>query len=180
MGMKNWSYSSSKKNNLTKNWSYTIKEGEHAGKTLWSGRYCAVVGIVIYYDLDTDITYILATKRGKGTPDYKGYWCMPCGFLEADESGEQGVAREVFEETGIKYKPELFYLYGVQTEPELCNNGNVTLRYYNIVDEITKPNYVNINGEVDEVEEVKWIPVTEIDNYIWAFGHDDLIKNMFE
>ena len=162
-----------------KNWSYTIKEGEHAGKILWSGRYCAVTGIVIYNNLDTDIDYILATKRGKGTPDYQGYWCMPCGFLEADESGKQGVVREIFEETGIKYDPEKFWLWDVQTEPELCNNGNVTLRYYTVVDEMTTPNYVNINGEADEVEEVKWIPITEIDNYKWAFGHDDLIRKMF-
>lgn len=161
-----------------KNWSYTIKEGEHAGKTLWSGRYCAVTGVVLYNDLDTDIDYILATKRGKGTPDYQGYWCLPCGFLEADESGKQGVAREIFEETGIKYDPKQFWLWDVQTEPELCNNGNVTLRFYTLVDEMVTPNYVNINGEVDEVEEVKWIPVMEIDNYKWAFGHDVLIKEL--
>ena len=158
-----------------KNWSYTIKEGEHAGKTLWSGRYCAVTGIVIYNN-----EYILATKRGKGTPDYQGYWCMPCGFLEADESGPQGVVREIFEETGIKYNPKGFELYGVQTEPELCNNGNVTLRYTLIAEEMTEPNYVNINGEADEVEEVKWIPAAEIDNYKWAFGHGDLMKEILK
>ena len=164
-----------------KNWSYTIKEGEHAGKTLWSGRYCAVVGIVVFCEDDNFIAqniYILATKRGKGTPDYQGYWCMPCGFLEADESGQQGVAREVFEETGIQYDPKGFELYGVQTEPELCNNGNVTLRYIHLAKEMAEPNYVNINGEADEVEEVKWIRVSEIDNYKWAFDHDKLIKEI--
>ena len=30
-----------------KNFSYTIKEGEHKGETLWSGRYCAVLAMTV-------------------------------------------------------------------------------------------------------------------------------------
>lgn len=76
-----------------RNWSYTIKEGEHAGTTLWSGRYCAVSAFIFCYI--NDEWHILANKRGSGTPDYQGYWNCPCGFLEADESAKEGCAREV-------------------------------------------------------------------------------------
>ena len=61
-----------------KNWSYTIKEGEHTGKTLWSGRYCAVAAFVFCKIFGT--WCVLANKRGSGTPNYQGYWNCSCGF----------------------------------------------------------------------------------------------------
>jgi len=35
----------------------------------------------------------------------KGYWSLPGGVLEAGETLEQGIAREVLEETGLEVKP---------------------------------------------------------------------------
>lgn len=32
-------------------------------------------------------------------------------------------------------------------------------------------------GEEDEVEAIGWIPVDTVDNYKWAFGHDEIIKD---
>lgn len=183
---KNLSYDSSKKSNITRNWSYTITEGEHAGETLWSGRYCAVTGIVYckvnfphFKDNDVCDVYVLIEKRGKNTPDFQGKWCLPCGFLEANESGVEGVSRETFEETGIKINEEKFKLIGVQTNPFKSNKGHVTLRYAAEVDYMMTPNYCNINGEVNEVEDTRWVNVNQIDKYDWAFGHDELIKDFF-
>jgi hypothetical protein len=34
----------------------------------------------------------------------------------------------------------------------------------------------NKNAETGEVGEIKWIPISEIDNYDFAFDHDELIK----
>ena len=31
-------------------------------------------------------------------------------------------------------------------------------------------------GEVDEVTEVKWIPVSDVSRYQWAFNHLEVIK----
>lgn len=159
---------------IEKNWSYKITDTNHpkCGKTLWSGRYCAVTGIVCYID-ENDVNWFLITKRGSGAADYQGKWCMPCGFLEANETGEQGTIREVKEETGISIPKA--YLFSVETDPKYCNNGNVTLRYASILDEMPVPNYVNINGEENEVENVKWISEDEIENYDFCFNHKDLI-----
>lgn len=188
---------------MSKNWSYKITDENHPhfGKTLWSGRYCAVTGILFWmknplkYCWENDGTelrdevYVLIEKRGIGAADFKGKWCMPCGFLECDETGEQGLSREFYEETGIKVDYRNWNLFNIQTNPEKCNNGNVTIRYsmnirynqeVNSVDELPKPNYKNINGEVNEVAEVKWIKLSEIDNYEWCFNHDELIKEFFQ
>lgn len=159
-----------------KNWSYTITEGEHAGKTLWSGRYCAVAAFVFL--IDEGKVYILANKRGSGTPDYQGYWNCPCGFIEADESAEEACSREVLEETGYKIPANKFKLFGVETEPEKCNNGNITLRYRTIVEKDELENINTLSGEENEVDEIKWIPINEIDNYLWAFGHKERINEL--
>lgn len=170
---------------MEKNWCYKITDPNHpkCGTTLWSGRYCAVTGIVIRQMRNTNRDgfdyYVLANLRGNGTPDYQGYWNMPCGFLESNESGEEGVCREMFEECGYKVMPEDMGLFNVETDPRYCNNGNVTLRYFNIefCTKLPELKYTNINGEEGEVESVKWINVKDINNYKWAFNHNKLITD---
>ena len=164
------------------NWSYKITDLDHpkCGTTLWSGRYCAVCGIVLV-NCKQD-TFVLANLRGSGTPDYQGYWNLPCGFLEDNETGAEGVCREIFEECGLTLAPSCFSLFDVETDPLTCNNGNVTIRYIALrtILELPKLKYENINGEENEVESVKWINIKEIDNYKWAFNHDILIKKVEE
>lgn len=167
---------------MENNWSYKITDPNHpkCGTTLWSGRYCAVTGIVIRQTQNDDGRYnyyILANLRGPGTPDYQGYWNLPCGFLECNETGQEGVCREIFEECGYKLMPIQMQLFGVETDPRTCNNGNVTIRYSNLEYCLKLPElkYTNINGEEGEVELVKWINVNDINNYNWAFHHKNLI-----
>lgn len=172
---------------MEKNWCYTIKEGIHKGVTLWSGRYCAVSAFV--FMLNNGRWYILANKRGDGTPDFQGMWNAPCGYLEANESAKEGCSREVLEETGLYVNPDQFRLVYAETEPELCNHGNVTLRHIaSLIGEELDPNNniedpENISklkgGEVNEVSEIKWIPVKDIDKYQWAFNHGNIIKEIF-
>ena len=164
-----------------KNWSYKITEGEHAGETLWSGRYCCVAGFIFSHTNGNNVR-VLAVKRGQGCPDFQGMWCCPCGFLEADETGEEGIARETYEETGYDFPAKEFDLFKVETEPELCNKGHVTLMYVHILNQHEIENYVNKDWlPFDrESEEVKWIPIDEISKYDWAFGHDKIINELME
>ena len=163
---------------MEKNWSYKITDGPHTGKTLWSGRYCAVAAFV--FRRIEGIWTVLANKRGPGTPDYQGCWNAVCGFLEANETAQQGCSREIFEETGYEIKPEKFLQVYTQTDPETSNNGNVTLRHITIITE--KENLVRElpkGGEENEVDDVKWIPISQIANYKWAFNHEKTIIDLF-
>ncbi len=47
---------------------------------------------------------VLLVRRGK--PPSKGLWSLPGGALEAGERLEDGVRREVLEETGLKVEPQ--------------------------------------------------------------------------
>lgn len=183
---KDWEYNDeiTVKPTFEKNWCYKITDPNHpkCGTTLWSGRYTAVTGIVIRQILNDKGVYdyyVLANLRGSGTPDYQGYWNMPCGFLESNETGEEGVCREMFEECGYEVLPRQMELYNVETDPRFCNNGNVTIRYYNIetCTKLPELKYTNINGEEGEVESVKWINIRDIKDYKWAFNHKKLITD---
>ena len=152
---------------------------EFNGRTFWISRSIAVVGFIYGYDKDNN-RYILAVKRGTGTPDpeFVGCWCLPCGYLDYDETIEEALKREVFEETGLNIEnPYFMNLLDVNSDPKSDKRQNVTFRYGYIVQEpITEVKLTAKNSEKNEVADIKWIPTNEIDNYKWAFNHNELIK----
>lgn len=148
-------------------------EFEHEGKKYWYSRSVAVLGMIVGYK--DGVHYILANKRGENTPDYQGYWCMPCGYIDFDETTEQAIVREAFEETGVKLEDADFYLHSIDSIPE--DRQNVTIRYKTKHPiNINKHELTSKNSEDKEVDDIKWIDVADILNYKWAFNHDELIE----
>jgi 8-oxo-dGTP diphosphatase len=71
---------------------------------------CSACGRILYHNskpcvgaLIIDEDRILLVKR-KQEP-YKGYWDIPGGFLEGGEHPENGLLREIREETGLEVRP---------------------------------------------------------------------------
>lgn len=153
------------------------------GREYWISRSVAVIVIVFAYDLK-DKQYVLTVKRGKGTPDpeYVGATCLPCGYLDFDETTQEAAARELFEETGIKISPDNLKLISINDNPADDKRQNVTLRYFieilNIPVETLGRLLTSEFSEKDEVEFAEFIPVSEIDNYKWAFNQDKIIKQL--
>lgn len=150
-------------------------------RTLYDGRYCAVSGFL--FAVVRGKYSVLANQRGPGAPDYKGYWNCPCGFLERGENSKDGIAREIMEECIFKIDPEKLKIVYVETEPEKCNNGNVTIRHYAFLGKQYPIHWdptcgLDSGGEKDEVETVRWIPVESIGKYEWAFGHKETIEGL--
>ncbi len=69
---------------------------------------------------------VLLVKRAN--KPLQGYWAPPSGYIEIDETVEDGAAREVREETGYDIKIER--LIGVQSQPDA---GVVFLIYKGII-----------------------------------------------
>lgn len=157
----------------TKNKQVTAVED---GKKYWISRSCAVAAFVFIVDSQQQ-TYILANKRGQGTPDFQGYWNCPCGYIDWDESAPHAVCREIFEETGFVFTPNDFKLAGVNSEPTE-NKQNITLRYYTVVSVPSLYQMPRSGGENDEVAEIQLIPLSDLSKYQWAFNHDEIIKNI--
>lgn len=149
----------------------------YCGKEYWYSRAVATVPFVFCKNKE-DKWCVLANKRGEGTPDFQGYWNAPCGYLQFHVTGEENCSKETFEETNVKVAPEKFKLFGVETNPS-NNRQNVSLRYYALLDGTIDDYQTNSNNsEKNEVADIKWIPLDEVDNYEWAFGHNNMIKEL--
>lgn len=146
------------------------------GKEYWISR--AVTVSVFLFVKKNDTVYILANKRGSGTPDFQGYWNCPCGYLDWDENAKQAACREVLEETGYKLSPKMITLHSVITDPSE-NRQNVCLRFAGFVHYKMLKKLEMTGGEENEVSDVKLIPYKEIDKYKWAFEHDQIISEIY-
>ena len=162
------------KNRLNK--SYKTNDG-----TIWGSRSVAVVGVIFFRVAEQIL--VLAQKRSQKM-DAPGKFCVASGYLDWDESGKDGLIREVYEESGL-YLPNIenrkYHLdnnpFYVKSEPDE-HLQNVALNYSGFYDfeggdwkllELEK--FKN-----DEIEFIKLIPLKEIDKYEWAFNHDTRIK----
>ena len=97
--------------------------------------------------------------------------------LDYDENANQAMNREIYEETGLDIPGRRFIPYFVNSNPKE-NRQNVTIRFYCILkSDITEwCNFSKEKMEKDEVSDIKWIKVKDIENYQWAFNHNELIN----
>lgn len=150
------------------------------GRKLWYSRAVAAVGCVFYKD-GNDV-YVLANKRGSGTPDWQGCWSAPCGYLDFNETCEEACAREIREETGVFIASQDLTLVTVDTHPNHDTRQNVVFRYGIIISKEKAESFIltDIESEENEVAEIKWIPLDDMENYNWAFNHLSIIPKVYE
>lgn len=153
-----------------------------SGREYWISRSVAVVVFVFARDIYNQ-EYILAEQRGTGTPDpeYIGKYCIPCGYLDYDETIVQAAQRELIEETGLNFPTTDFKLLNINDLPKSDKRQNITFRYIvnsNVHIEDLSNLFTTKNSEKDEIESIKFIKLKDIDNYEWAFNHQELIKEI--
>lgn len=142
----------------------------------WFSRSVAVATAVLIQDEGQ--WYVLANERGQGTPDYQGYWNLPCGYLDYNETVEQAAMREVYEETGIKCQN--IKNIGHSSSPNE-NRQNVCFFFISFLNgSISDYNFSKDNMEEGEVGGIKWVPIDQADDVMWAFDHDELIHQILE
>lgn len=142
-------------------------------KTYWISRSIAVAGFA-FKKIGND-WFVLANKRGQGCPDFQGYWNCPCGYLEYDRTCVEQMMAECIEECGFKSNKDKWLFVGFNDSPEE-NRQNVTMRYVYICD--SDENFdlkLQKGGEKDEVDDIRWINLNELNSYHFAFGHKKLI-----
>ncbi len=84
--------------------------------------YNPVPGVGVIIELDGGV--VLVKRRFEPRA---GWWCLPAGFLEADESAEEGAVRECQEETGLDVV--LDDLFGVYSFPEGMQRSGLVIFY---------------------------------------------------
>jgi bifunctional NMN adenylyltransferase/nudix hydrolase len=106
--------------------------------------------------------HILLVKR-KAEPG-KGLWALPGGHLEMDETLQDGVIRELREETGIKVPVPVLkgsvHATHMFDDPFRSNIGRVVTfaSYIKLMDDTSLP---KVKG-ADDAEKARWVPISEI------------------
>jgi 8-oxo-dGTP pyrophosphatase MutT (NUDIX family) len=154
------------------------------GKVLFESRSVAVTAIVLCYDSSERKVYALVGERGPAV-DFSGTWCLVCGYLDWDESLDDAVRREVFEESGLDLRaleasgeaivPALPIF--VQSDPQ-ANRQNVTARF--VVELKRRVEPTNAHAEPGEVNQVRWIEIEPeaLAALPWAFNHDRILGEL--
>jgi 8-oxo-dGTP pyrophosphatase MutT (NUDIX family) len=161
------------------------------GRTFWISRSVAVVGVITAFlkkNYTTKGYYVLGVKRGQKV-DNSGKYCLPCGYLDWDETAEDGAKREVWEETGLDIdslsKGNGLFVFDspwkIVTDPALDAKQNISLYYGAVLDVEELPALTSENCEEGEVEKLEWIPIEEFtNNREWAFNHATRVEDFKE
>ena len=150
-------------------------EFEHNGQKLWYSRSLACNAIIfrLHEDFSVDV---LACKRGQGCEFNKGLWNVPGGFIDFDEDAKQCALRELHEETGISIDYSRIWFFKLDSQPRGARQTMVA-SHVGIFAKATTDTWIFSTeySEPDETEEIKWIPIEELDKYEWTRGQKENI-----
>ena len=101
---------------------------------------------------------------------FAGYWTLPGGHVEENESSENAVKREIKEETNLDFKPIFFKKYN-ESFPEF--NWKAEVKIY----------YGEVNGTIEidnESSKFRWFSLDEIKDMNLAFNHNEIINDFIK
>jgi len=110
---------------------------------------------------------ILLVKRSMNLLE-GGKWGLPAGYLEINETANQGILRELHEETG--WEGRVLELFRIITKPNRPNEDRQNVAFEFIVEATQK------TGNMDhESSAVEWIPWESIQFEALAFDHGETL-----
>lgn len=133
-------------------------QGNRTGKlhrrgTPWKkGEYGLIVCVWVYDGKGK----LLLTRRAKGK-SFAGTWENSGGAVKAGEESRPAIARELFEETGIRAKPEEFEFMGAERD------AHSHYHFYCLQRQTPLEEIVLLPGETDGV---KWVTFPQVHEMI--------------
>lgn len=118
----------------------------------------------VIFGFDSVKLKVLLVERGMAP--YKGRWAFPGGFLNMDESAEEGALRELKEETGLEgaYIRQFHTFSAPQRDPR---ERVITIAYYALV------RMQEVKGG-DDASDARWFALDEVPPL--AFDHDQILR----
>ena len=109
---------------------------------------------------------VLLIKRGN--EPYKGCWAFPGGFLNPDETAEEGALRELQEETNLR-EVELRQFHTFTDPHRDPRERVISIVFIGFLDE-----GVSVIEAGDDASDAKWFPLTQLPPL--AFDHDKILQ----
>ena len=130
----------------------------------------AVTTDVVVFTLRDCRLQLLLIRRGEAP--FQGHWALPGGFLAIDEDLEQGAARELEEETGVRgvYLEQLYTFGTPNRDPR---ERVISVAYFALV-----PSERLELKAASDAAEAAWFPLAELPPL--AFDHDRIIHTAHE
>lgn len=113
---------------------------------------------------------ILLVKRA--CEPFAGYWALPGGYLDPNETAAQAALRELQEETGlIGTRPRLI---GIFDDPNRHPRQAIAIAYA-VTIEYVPDGDPRTTAQPDEVQEIMWASPAALDDLQIAFDHRRII-----
>ena len=134
-------------------------------------KYCykyphpAVTTDCVIFGFDGEELKVLLIERGI-TP-YKGHWAFPGGFLNPNETAEEGARRELREETGLD-SAHIEQLHTYSTPDRDPRERVITIAYIALV------RIQDVRGG-DDAADAGWFPVENVPPL--AFDHAEILRD---
>ena len=166
---------------------FPIKDAE-TGKEYWISRSNAVAAVIYAKHPITGELHFLAEQRGPGCPDYVGCYAFLCGYLDFDETREEAIKREAYEELGLDLSPYNIIEWKTDDNPSHDPRQNIVTRYaieasWEYLNQVVQKRNLDSEsrgGEANEVSDLKLIPKSQAGSYKWAWNHLSLIATLEE
>ncbi len=158
---------------------------------VWVSRANSVDGIVLA--IADDGIRVLITKRSNTMYDSPNKFCVPCGYLDWEETRYEAMIREVYEETSL-YLPNYskYNIFDNSKQPFIVKDSpkdnvrqNISNIYLTVLD--FRGNMGDFPVEIEkftcrETALVKWLPLIDFYNIYnierdWAFNHEFAIAS---
>ncbi len=128
-------------------------------------------GIIPIYKKNNKF-YILLVKNSKG-----GHWGLPKGTPELNENPSETAKRELSEETGItkiKIKEGAIFKENYIFEQDGKSYNKTNTYSIGFVDKM------DLNNNLDEIDEVKWIEIGKAKNVLTHQSSVDAVNSLYE
>ena len=133
-------------------------------------RHCPHCGFTYYQNPRASTAAFILNGKGellvsrRAKEPAKGTLDLPGGFVDNNENAEQGMVREICEETGLKVDPgEIKYLFSVPNVYRYSGMDIHTLDMFFLC----RVGDVEVKA-ADDVAELMWLPLREV--YVERFG----------